>query len=301
MIIGGWKIIRWRRRRQGSKQSGVLPTVDPLSEKRLRPFILVPPLPLSPSVRWAPAKLSPWLDPHMPRKPTPSVAKDSVLSRPSSWSFDPTPKSVHSFDTSSSSSSEYPSLAESKFDILPIALPALSYSSPLVKLSLPTKAEPPELPSTDNAHSQFLKPICPPGLDIPKPRVQSIVSPSQLGVSSKRSPVDVNDSSETDSELGTEECSPVIESCAEPGYPKLVIVKRSFTITLPDELKVREGDRLRILREFKDGWTLCQRISRRNPEKGAVPRCCLAELRVNTSAAKAGKKVKSSKGVNEKG
>jgi len=130
--------------------------------------------------------------------------------------------------------------------------------------------------------------------------VQSICSPSQLELFSQISSVE-NDTPETESELGSSECSPIKESEAQPGFPKLVIVKRSFTVNLPDELKVKEGDKLRILKEFKDGWALCQRTAKRNPEKGAVPVCCLLELRVNTVKAKAGGKVNNSKVASEKG
>jgi len=59
--------------------------------------------------------------------------------------------------------------------------------------------------------------------------------------------------------------------------PRLVTVKQTFNVTLHDELHVREGETLRLLQEFQDGWTLCQRVGRPDAEKGAVPKCCLAE------------------------
>jgi len=284
MIVGGWRIFRWRRRRNGSQQS-VLPTADPLAEKRLRPFILVPPIPLSPSVRWAPSRVSPWLDPNMPRKPAPSLSKDTIMSR---WSFDSVVKSASTLDIPSSSSSEYPSSVDSKTGLLLPILPLAIRS----KVAGKQEAVPIEVVQSPAPIST---------LGIPKPRVQSISSPSDLKNSNKVTPKGANSPSETDSEIGSSECSPVIESAAQPGYPKLVIVKRTFAVNLPDELKVREGDRLRILREFKDGWALCQRTARRNPEKGAVPICCLTELSVNTKKARAGNKGNKSEVAKEKG
>jgi len=286
MIFGGWRAIRWRRRRQGSKQS-VLLTVDPLSEKRLRPFILVPPIPLSPSVRWVPAKVSPWLDAHMPRKPAPSLSKDTIMSR---WSFDSIAKSESTLGINSSSSSEYPSSVDSKTGLLP-TLPLVVRPKPVPEVVIPIEVVQPPGPPV----------ACPPPLELPKPRVQSILSPSQLKNPNATSPGGANSPSETDSELGSSECSEVVESATQLGYPKLVIVKCPFAVNLPDELKVREGDRLRVLRDFKDGWALCQRVSRRNPEKGAVPRCCLAELSVNTGKVRVEKAVNIFERVNEKG
>jgi len=59
--------------------------------------------------------------------------------------------------------------------------------------------------------------------------------------------------------------------------PRLVTVAQTFPKTLHDELEVKVGETLRLLQEFKDGWTLCQRVGPADAERGAVPSCCIAE------------------------
>ncbi|KZT34717.1 hypothetical protein SISSUDRAFT_956875, partial [Sistotremastrum suecicum HHB10207 ss-3] len=59
--------------------------------------------------------------------------------------------------------------------------------------------------------------------------------------------------------------------------PRLMTVKQPFKVSLHDELHVRVGETVRLLQEYQDGWTLCQRVGRADAEKGAVPRCCLIE------------------------
>jgi len=225
----------------------------------------------------------------MPRKPAQSLSKDTVTSR---WSFDSVVKSASTLDIPSSYSSEYSSSIDSKTGLLLPTLPLAIHSKVTGKQ---------EAARIEVVQSPAL-PACLPTLEIPKPRVQSVSSPSDLkNPTGKVTPKGANSPCATVSEIGSSECSSVIESAAQPGYPKLVIVKRSFTVKLPDELKVKEGDRLRILREFKDGWALCQRTARRNPEKGAVPVCCLAELSINTKRVRTGNKVNESEVAKEKG
>jgi len=139
----------------------------------------------------------------------------------------------------------------------------------------------------------------PPGLEAQPPSNDSDVSKESLGGDPIGSTISPTNSSESD--LATSECSSVIDSCAQLGYPKLVIVKRTFPVSLPDELKVKQGERLRVLREFKDGWVLCQRSSKRNPEKGAVPGCCLAELSIDTVSAQSGRREVAKKEIQEAG
>jgi hypothetical protein len=56
-----------------------------------------------------------------------------------------------------------------------------------------------------------------------------------------------------------------------------MIVTTSFESTLPDELSLRAGETLRLIREFDDEWCLVQRVGRHTAEKGVVPRFCLSE------------------------
>jgi hypothetical protein len=54
-------------------------------------------------------------------------------------------------------------------------------------------------------------------------------------------------------------------------------VTTSFQPTLQDEIGLRTGETLRLLKEYDDEWCLVQRVGRPNAEKGVVPRLCLAE------------------------
>ncbi len=56
-----------------------------------------------------------------------------------------------------------------------------------------------------------------------------------------------------------------------------MVVTTSFESTLPDELSVRTGETLRLIREFDDEWCLVQRVGRLAAEKGVIPRFCLSE------------------------
>jgi len=59
-------------------------------------------------------------------------------------------------------------------------------------------------------------------------------------------------------------------------FPRLMIVTASFEPTRPDELRLRAGETLRLIREFDDEWCLVQHIGRLT-ERGVVPRFCLSE------------------------
>ena len=59
--------------------------------------------------------------------------------------------------------------------------------------------------------------------------------------------------------------------------PRLMVVTTAYQPTLHDEIGLRTGEILRLLKEFDDEWCLVQRVGRSNAEKGVVPRLCLAE------------------------
>ena len=59
--------------------------------------------------------------------------------------------------------------------------------------------------------------------------------------------------------------------------PRLMVVTTPFQPSLPDELGLRTGETMRLIREFDDEWCLVQRVGRSDAEKGVVPRLCLAE------------------------
>jgi Variant SH3 domain len=56
-----------------------------------------------------------------------------------------------------------------------------------------------------------------------------------------------------------------------------MIVTTSFDSTLPDELSMRAGETLRLIREFDDEWCLAQHVGLLTAEKGVVLRFCLSE------------------------
>jgi hypothetical protein len=50
------------------------------------------------------------------------------------------------------------------------------------------------------------------------------------------------------------------------------LVRYTFIPTLPDELHISSGERVRVLTEYDDGWALCENIA---GEQGMVPIECL--------------------------
>ncbi|KAF8503687.1 hypothetical protein F5888DRAFT_1799977 [Russula emetica] len=66
-------------------------------------------------------------------------------------------------------------------------------------------------------------------------------------------------------------------STSKSSLPRLMVVTTSFESTRPDELRLRTGETLRLIREFDDEWCLVQRVGRLTAERGVVPRFCLSE------------------------
>lgn len=60
-------------------------------------------------------------------------------------------------------------------------------------------------------------------------------------------------------------------------FPRLMQVTSSFRQSRPDELDLRVGETLRLIKEFEDEWCLVQRVGPPDAQKGVVPRFCLAE------------------------
>ncbi|KAI0306691.1 hypothetical protein B0F90DRAFT_1814543 [Multifurca ochricompacta] len=59
--------------------------------------------------------------------------------------------------------------------------------------------------------------------------------------------------------------------------PRLMLVATSFKPNRDDELAVRAGETLRLVKEFEDEWCLVQRVGRPDAEKGVVPSFCLVD------------------------
>jgi len=64
---------------------------------------------------------------------------------------------------------------------------------------------------------------------------------------------------------------------APNALPRLMLVSTTFQPSRVDELAVRSGETLRLLKEFEDEWCLVQRVGRPDAEKGVVPRFCLVD------------------------
>jgi hypothetical protein len=54
-----------------------------------------------------------------------------------------------------------------------------------------------------------------------------------------------------------------------------MLVTTSFEPLRDDELAVRTGETLRLIKEFDDEWCLVQRVGRPGAERGVIPRFCL--------------------------
>lgn len=63
------------------------------------------------------------------------------------------------------------------------------------------------------------------------------------------------------------------------------VVKRTFVPSLPDELSINNGDRVRVLSAYDDGWALCEKVS--SGEKGVVPQECLEMVKLPFAGASA--------------
>jgi len=246
LIVIAWKFYTWRKRKQTtqSNQHGLwspvsnhtLETDSDFSGVRPRKLVLKPTVPQSPSVMWQPARISPWLDPNLPRRP-PTVLTRSSLSTNSTY-VDEKGNIV---------------LAEGG-EVDRRQSPPLQSFTTTPSSTIPMSQRPASQHSTqsqqDNASYNTLS-----------------VSKSDIHLETPCSP------QRAESLAGR-------QAALQPtsvALPRLVTVAQTFPKTLHDELEVKVGDTLRLLQEFKDGWTLCQRVGPADAEKGAVPSCCIAE------------------------
>ncbi|KAI0685627.1 hypothetical protein BC835DRAFT_1289821 [Cytidiella melzeri] len=72
-------------------------------------------------------------------------------------------------------------------------------------------------------------------------------------------------------------------------------VHRSFTPTLPDELEVRPGDSVRVLKQFDDGWAYALNVG--TGQRGLFPVDCLRSAEVDLSTFLAAKRLSSYAGL----
>ncbi|KAK2466639.1 hypothetical protein APHAL10511_000897 [Amanita phalloides] len=67
---------------------------------------------------------------------------------------------------------------------------------------------------------------------------------------------------------------------SDPGRgpaPKMMTVTTSYTPRLRDELSLKMGDIVKLVREYDDGWCVVEQVGTANVRSGAVPKMCLHE------------------------
>ena len=119
---------------------------------------------------------------------------------------------------------------------------------------------------TSNATSVTLPPPLPPGLSSIPSLMPLVVSNTALPPSSTTNPFE---------DLTT----PTINNSSYSDI-SVKVVRRPFEPTLPDELAVKLGDRVRVLHTFDDGWGLIEKVERdgREGERGVIPMDCLRKV-----------------------
>ena len=66
------------------------------------------------------------------------------------------------------------------------------------------------------------------------------------------------------------------------GIQPVATIKCSFVPTLPDELSISTGERVRVINRFDDGWALCENGG---GEQGMVPQDCLEQITIDPDDA----------------
>lgn len=66
------------------------------------------------------------------------------------------------------------------------------------------------------------------------------------------------------------------------GIQPVATIKCSFVPTLPDELSISTGERVRVINRFDDGWALCENGG---GEQGMVPQECLEQITIDPDDA----------------
>ena len=106
-------------------------------------------------------------------------------------------------------------------------------------------------------------------------------SPSDLGLASPLSSSLDSDNTSSTSSRRRDSMAPVLGTLVgvprpDITEPRLVVVVNMYLPTLNDELAVRRGEMLHLLKKYKDGWCAVERP--KTGEKGVIPRFCVEEL-----------------------
>ncbi|KAI0256569.1 hypothetical protein BJV78DRAFT_289904 [Lactifluus subvellereus] len=254
--IVAWKLrSRYRRRkiRLGHTRFSI---IDTTSEKQRLVFPtdskgvyeprnkVLPPAPSSPTVGWVPQIRS--------------VTLPSGVTVP--------PVAVTAYSRSPKLQDEYPQTPLSAPSTSPLPTPPPIYRAlGIHTIPVPPTPEPvphdipPPTPMSKSSRATDSTPICesfdlPPA---PSPRSSSFIRTTSTLTSSPR---------------------PSLATVFAPkSFPRLMLVTTSFEPTRDDELAVRTGETLRLIREFEDEWCLVQRVGRPEAERGVIPRSCLTD------------------------
>jgi hypothetical protein len=177
-----------------------------------------------------------------------------------------------------------PPVAYTRSPNLEDELPPTPNSGP----SLSLVSSPPNVYRTEGLHFVPVPPTPPesafhdisPPTPMSKSTCRSSYATTPEAVSFDLSPVPSPRSSSFSPTSGTLKSSllPAFATAFSPkSLPRLMLVKINFNPTRDDELAVRSGEILHLIKEFEDEWCLVQRVGRGKAELGVIPRFCLVE------------------------
>lgn len=182
------------------------------------------------------------------------------------------PVAITAPERSPTAQEEYPPTPNSGLELSPLPTPPPAYrilalhTIPLP--SPPAESEPPYVPPPTPMHRSSGGGVSTPvrkSFDLPPAPASPSLSPRSASFNHM---ADSPSSSRAGVATATGPPKPL---------PRLMVVTTSFQPALQDEIGLRSGETLRLLKEFDDEWCLVQRVCRPNAEKGVVPRLCLSE------------------------
>ncbi|KAJ4527989.1 hypothetical protein HRR83_000740 [Exophiala dermatitidis] len=112
-----------------------------------------------------------------------------------------------------------------------------------------------------------------PAVDIPAPAPAAVTAP-EPAKNTMAVPAPEQTSSAGLSTPVSAAPSPAAASGPEPPQGNVFRVLMDFKPSMDDELELKNGQLVRMLHEYDDGWALCIRLDR--SQQGVVPRTCLA-------------------------
>ncbi|EIW81228.1 hypothetical protein CONPUDRAFT_56438 [Coniophora puteana RWD-64-598 SS2] len=100
--------------------------------------------------------------------------------------------------------------------------------------------------------------------------------------------------------------NPFEDHVEKPEFQPIETIRRPFTPSMEDELTVKPGDTVRIIKVFDDGWTFVEKLGanpaeRSERERGLIPVDCLREAGQPLPTFISEKRVSSYAGANFEG